>query len=186
MEINNDHIIDSAGRIIYESGIYSLSVDNLARKLNVEKESLSSVFKNDDDILLSLFLRLESDVDQLIIQSKFQHDAPDAELKYLFKELNKLFSEKPFYLTIIFSDELLKRNLSALNVLFRIKRSAKDYLQEIIKKGKKRNIFKSKLKNRSLVNIILGGFRLQMNEQRLMNKMTRESMRIDDEKEDKI
>ncbi|GET29400.1 TetR/AcrR family transcriptional regulator [Prolixibacter sp. SD074] len=186
MEIDNNNIIDTAGRIIYESGIYSLSVDNLARKLNVGKDSLSSLFKNDDDILFSLFLKLESDINQLIIRSKLQNDAPDAELEYLFKELNKLFSRKPYYLTIIFSDELLEDNFSARDVLHRIKKSARDYLQEIIEKGKRRSIFKSRRKNRSLVNIILGGFRLQMNEQRLMNKMTKESMRIDDEKEDKV
>ncbi|MGD9931952.1 MAG: hypothetical protein AB7U05_18175 [Mangrovibacterium sp.] len=178
MEKHDEAIIAQVGKIIIESGIESLSPERLARNLNIDQLDLPCHCGTTEEILLMMLESLESELNQLVSTSKQKKFSPEKELNYLFKNLYSLFNIKPYYLTIIFSAELLNKSPEIQNLLLKIKIGAKCYLLQIINHGKEEKVFKSKRTAKSLAVAILGSFRLFMNQQRLVNKMVSETEAI--------
>ncbi|MCW0482286.1 hypothetical protein [Gaoshiqia sediminis] len=178
MEKHDEEIIAKVGKIIIESGIESLSPERLARDLNIDQRTLPCHCETTEEILLTMLESLESELNQLVTTAKQKKFPPEKELNYLFKNLYSLFNIKPYYLTIIFSAELLNKSPEIQNLLQKIKISAKRYLLQIINHGKEEKVFKSKRTAKSLAVNILGGFRLFMNQEQLLNKMVSEAQAI--------
>ena len=174
MEKHDEAIIAQVGKIIIESGIESLSPEKIARDLNIDQLSLPCHCETTEEILLTMLESLESELNQLVNTAKQKKFSSEKELNYLFKSLYSLFSAKPYYLTIVFSAELLNKSPEIQNLLLKIKLGAKRYLLQIINHGKEDKVFKSKRTAKSLAVRILGSFRLLVNQQQLVNKMVRE------------
>lgn len=171
METNKSAIIDKAARIILNTGLETLTIDNLIKELNVDKNQLNNQLLKDDDIILILLLAFETDVIEFIKETETKKLNPDSELKLLFKGLYFLFLQKPYYLSLIFDKSLMSRDESIKHSVLRIRLIAEDYLTHIIDKGKKQNNFKTNESTKFLVNKILSGFRLFMKDEQRMNEM---------------
>ncbi|MCB9013028.1 MAG: hypothetical protein H6539_03220 [Bacteroidales bacterium] len=174
MKFKTSDIVESAGKIIEESGITVLSIETLAGEMKVDQSFLYSYLKKDDDILILLLLSLENEIKQLIKDARTESGAPEEKLQLLFEKIHKILKLKPYYLSVIFSTELKEKDAESQNALFRIKISVRSYLLEVINQGKNKEVFKTMRTSRSLVNNILGSFRSFMNEQRLINKMVKD------------
>jgi AcrR family transcriptional regulator len=164
-------MVAAAGKIINESGINSLSIEELAREMKIDHSLLNPYLKKDDDILVLILLSLETEIKQLINNTRSSDGTSEEELRLLFENMHKLLKIKQYYLSVIFFIESKEMNSELQNALLRIKISVKAFLLEVINHGKEETVFKTKLASGSLVNNILGSFRSFMNEQRLINKM---------------
>ena len=171
MEPQKSEIIEKAANIILESGLQTLTINNLATELKVHETQLYKQLTNDDDILLMLLLAFETDVIEFVKELVKKGASPESELKLLFKGLYFLFLQKPYYLSIIFDKELIKRDTSIKNSFIRIRNIAKNYLTGVIDAGKNENTFKTKEPTAVLVNKLLSGFRFLMQEDRRVNEM---------------
>jgi AcrR family transcriptional regulator len=169
-----EDIIEAAGRIILQSGLNVLSIEQLELKMGISHKELSIYLRNDKDILIMLLISLESEIQQLIKNVATSNLSPDEELQNLFKSLNKLFDQKPFYLVLIFSRDLAEKNSEIPIILNRIIKRAENFLLHVINKGKQENVFQAGIKSRYLVNRILVSFRLLMNEQRVAEALVRD------------
>jgi hypothetical protein len=178
MERHDEEIIAQVGKIIVESGIESLSPERLARDLNIDQRTLPCHCETTEEILLTMLESLERELNQLVDTAKQQNFSSEKELNYLFKKLYFLFNTKPYYLTLIFSAELLNKSPEIQKLLWKIKIEAKHYLLQIINHGQEDKVFKSTRTAKSLAVSILGSFRLFMNQQRLLNKMVSETQAI--------
>lgn len=167
-------MVEAAGKIIHESGINALSIERMTGEMKIDHSLLYPYFKKDDDILMLLLLSLENEIKQLINDTGTGDGSPEEELRLLFENMHKLLKHKPYYLSVIFSTELKEKNAGLQDTLLRIKISVRTYLLEVINHGKKEKVFKTKRTSRSLVNNILGSFRLFMNEQLLIAKMIKD------------
>lgn len=174
MELKTTDMVAAAGKIINESGINSLSIEELAGEMKIDHSLLNPYLKNDDDILMLLLLSLENEIKQLIKDTRTEHGSPEEELQLLFENMYKLLRNKPYYLSVIFSTELKDKTTGLQIALLRIKISVSTNLLNVINHGKKETVFKTRQTSRSLVNNILGSFRSFMNEQRLINKMVKD------------
>lgn len=178
METQQNEIIEKAAGIIMNSGIDELTVHNLAGKLELEDNQLYQQLKKDDDILLILLLRFESDMVDLLKGTKNSSETPENELKILFKKLYFLFLQKPYYLDLIFDKKLKDRDESIRNSLLRIREMAENYLTEIINKGKSENNFKTTVATKVLANKILAGFRIYMKDEQRFHEVILEMKKI--------
>ncbi|MDO9256979.1 MAG: TetR/AcrR family transcriptional regulator [Bacteroidales bacterium] len=169
-----EDIIDAAGSIILQSGINALSIEELELKMGISHQELSSYFSKDNDIHILLLNHLEHEIQQLIKNVATSNLSPDEELQNLFKSLNKLFDQKPFYLVLIFARDLAEKDSEIPLILNRIIKRAENFLLHVINKGKQENIFQAGTKSRYLVNRILVSFRLLMNEQRVTETLVRD------------
>ncbi len=170
MEQRKKELIEAAGKIIKESGIDSLTIDELAVRMEIPHSELSVCFEKDTDILKMMFIGLENEIQQLIKDVEINSISTEEEFQNLFKSLNRFLERKPFYMIVIF-DKYLSENQHIIN---RIIKKVESYLIQLIDKGKHDNIFKSETKTRYLVNRILVSFRLLMNEKRVTDNMVRD------------
>lgn len=165
MESRKTDMIETAGRIILESGINALTIEELAIRMEIPHSELSIYFEKDNDILKIMLYSLDKEIQQLINAVVARLQSPEEELQNLFKNLYELFNRKPYYLSLIFSTELTEKDSEMHDILLKIKTAAEMYLFQVITNGKKKKIYKTEISSRSLVNRILVSFRLLMNEQ---------------------
>lgn len=158
-------MIETAGRIILESGINALTIEELAIRMEIPYSELSIYFEKDNDILKMMLYSLDNEIQQLINAVVARLQSPEEELQNLFKNLYELFNRKSYYLSLIFSTELTEKDSEMHDNLLKIKTAAEMYLFQVITNGKKKKIYKTEINSRSLVNRILVSFRLLMNEQ---------------------
>ncbi len=174
MNLEKEDIIEAAGRLVLQSGINELSIEELELKMGISHAELSKYLKRDKDIPIMLLVSLETKIMQLIKDVAISNLSPENELQALFKNLNKLFEQSPFYLVLIFDKHLAERDSEILVIMRRIIKRAENFLLQVINKGKHENIFQAEVKTRYLVNRILVSFRLLMNEQRLAESLVRD------------
>lgn len=174
MNLEKEDIIEAAGRLVLQSGINELSIEELELKMGISHAELSMYLKRDKDIPIMLLVSLETKIMQLIKDVAIRNLSPEDELQALFKNLNKLFEQSPFYLVLIFDKHLAERDSEILVIMRRIIKRAENFLLQVINKGKHENIFQAEVKTRYLVNRILVSFRLLMNEQRLAESLVRD------------
>lgn len=173
MKINKKIIIGCAGNIIDLRGIESLTVTTLQHELNVSADELSHLIKRDEDIFLMLFHELEKELNKLVGEFTHKNLSPDIKLPGIFKQLYVLFKLKPYFLSIVFENDLMDRDNQIKDTFTRIKNSAENYLSKLIDEGKEKFIFKTEQPTQSLVKAILSSFRLLMMDEQLINPMIR-------------
>jgi AcrR family transcriptional regulator len=167
-------IIEAIGAIINEAGINALSVDTLSLKMGITRDELSLYFMKDDDILKFMLLNLENEIQQLINNVVVIDYSLEKELQDLFKNLYELFNQKAYYLHVLFSTEMIEKDIAIQEILKRIKKIAKTYLSQVLEQGKETGVFNNQVATSHLVENILGQFRLFMSDQQLTNKMIRD------------
>ena len=174
MEIKETAIIESAGKIIQQYGLKALTLNNLAMEMEVSENLLIDHFKKDKNIYLMLLLGLETELNKLVREIADKNQSPDIELQVLFNRLYVLFRQRPYYLSIIFDDDLTERDEGVNKSFSRIKTIAEDYLSKLINEGKKVKTFKTKQSTKTLVDSILSSFRFFMMDEQLINEKIRE------------
>lgn len=178
METNRNLIIEKAEEIIMNTGLEALTIHNLAAEMDLNENQLYNQLTKDDDILLLLLYGFEADIIEFVKELANKGVTPEAELELFFNALYFYFQQKPYYLSLIFDKNLMKRDESVKKAVLRIKRVAEDYLTGVINNGKKQNIFRIKGTTRFLVNWILSGFRLYMKDQQRLNDMILELKKL--------
>lgn len=183
MKIDNRTIIQAAGKIIDHSGTEALTVKALMRELSVSKNELSHLIQKDEDILLILYHELEKELSKLVDEFTHKNLPSDIKLQGLFKQLFVLFKLKPFFLSIVFDNNLMERDDQMKMSFVRIKNIAEVYLSKLIDEGKGEAIFKTKQSTQSLVEGILSSFQLLMRDEQIINEMIRKlvALRIEDD-----
>ena len=174
MNLEIEDMIEAAGSLMLQSGINELSIEDLELKMGISRTKLSMYLKSDKDIPMMLLISLEAKIMQLINNVSISNLSPEDKLQDLFKNLNKLFEQRPFYLVLIFDKHLAERDSEIPVIMKRILKRAENFLLQVINKGKQEHIFQAEVKTRYLVNRILVSFRLLMNEQRLVESLVRD------------
>lgn len=178
MKLIKTEIAEAAGKIISESGLDALTIEELSKKLEIDQEILYIYFKNNADILIFMLLNLEHEIRILINDCETSNLSSEVELQLLFENMFNLFNKKPYYLSIIFNiegNEIVDKNHE---ILIRIKEEIDEYLLKIINRGKEEAIFTTKQTPRTLVNTILVSFRSFMSQQNIINKMVKDFKKI--------
>ncbi|HDR51120.1 MAG TPA: hypothetical protein ENN90_05785 [Mariniphaga anaerophila] len=167
MDSKNEDVIKAAGRIIVMSGTQALTINTLFREPEIKGKSFLRSLKDDEDIYEILLLNFEIELIELIGGISVKCETPDKELELLFKRLYVLFKKKPWNLALIFDNNLSKRYKWFDKSIFRIKNMAKNYLTDLIDRGKKEKVFATSEDTKILVRYILSSFSSLRNDYQL-------------------
>jgi len=173
MEPIGSDIEMAAGAIIDEVEINALTVDTLAMQMGLSKNELLTYFKNEDDILKFLALRLKSEIQQLINNLAAMNLEPEKELSDLFTGLYDFYNRKSYFLELMFADVIHKNNSAVQAIIFGIRKAVGNYLTQILEQGKKTGVFNSHVDTRHEVESILYRFRFFMSDLPQTHKMIR-------------
>jgi hypothetical protein len=171
MKITKALIIEKSGRIIMTSGLQALTMEKLAIEFDTNENKFSEYIKEDEDILIILLTDFENEIKEILNYPDEMKQQPERELKLLFNRLYLLFSKKPYYLSIIFDENIQEKKERIKKYILKIKGKASLHLTEIIIRGKKDQTFKTKSSVKNLVNSILYSFRLFMKDEYRINEM---------------
>ncbi len=167
-------IIAASAKLIAKSGIEEFSIEKLSNQPEMKRFDVYTLIENEEKIFTQLLLELEKDLKELIGNISFAYKDPEQEFENLFKQLYKFFKQKPHNLILIFEKFLQYQYRSANKILVRIKNIAKDYLTELIDRGKAQKVFTIEVETEELVTDILGSFQSLMNDMQMTGKMLRD------------
>lgn len=174
METSKEHIVEKAAQMIMQSGVEALTLNRLSAELDLKKNPSAIHLAKEEDLLLLIAEKMETDIHTFIKGLSQSRENPDAELSILFKKLYFFFLQKPYYLDILFDEKNWTENPEIKAVLTQMKNRAENYLTSVIERGKMKTIFKTKSSTQALVEHILSGFRIFMQDEQQLNEMIQE------------
>jgi hypothetical protein len=167
-------IIHASGRLLAEKGPEELTLGKLSQQPEMKGFDIFTLVRNEEQIFEELLLQLEREMKELVDEISSGQDSPSEEFEILFKQLHRLFKQKPYYLTLIFDKDLRRYYSGADQIISRIKGRAEGYLAGLIDRGKAQKVFTINTETKVLVKEILGSFQALMNNMQLANKMVRD------------
>ncbi len=167
-------MIETSGKLLAENGPGSFTLDVLSKQPEMQGFDIFTLVRNEEEVYEQLLLQLEKELKQLVGKISSNQDSPAEEFEMLFKQLHRLFKQKPYYLTVIFDKDLRHQYSSADQIISRIKGVAKKYLADLIDRGKVQKVFTIDRETKILVKEILGSFQALMNDMQLADKMMRD------------
>ncbi len=159
-------IINAAGKIITEYGVGSLTIRNLAEKMEFGESALYRHFKSKDEIVLTMLNFIAEDFKMRFAQTLERYTDPEEQLQDLFRSQLEFFTLKPHFLIPVISDGLFEKNEKINDALKKTMLNTKGIFTQIIKKGQDDGVFRNDIGVEELVHIFMGSFRLLMFEWR--------------------
>lgn len=175
MEIPTEkRIVEASGRLLTENGSTSFTLEKLSNMPELKGFDVLTLVKNEEQIYEQLLLQLEKELTAIVNEISSKQNSPATEFEILFKQLHRLFKQKPYYLSVIFDKDLHRQYHGADQIISRIKSVAKKHLAGLIDRGKAQKVFTINTETKILVKEILGSFQALMNDMQLANKMVRD------------
>ncbi len=130
--------------------------------------------RKEEQIYEQLFFQLAKELKEMVDGISSGQNSPAEEFEMLFKQLHRLFKQKPYYLTIVFDKDIPRQYRGAEKRISGIKDMAKKYLSGLIARGKAQKVFTTDAETEILVKEILGSFQTLMNDMQLEDKIVRD------------
>ena len=167
-------IIETSGRLLAENGPGAFSLDVLAKQPEMQGFEIFTLVGKEDQIYEQLFFQLTKELKEIVDGIYSGQNSPAEEFEMLFKQLHRLFKQKPYYLTIVFDKDIPRQYSGADKIISGIKDTAKKYLSGLITRGKAQKVFTTDAETEILVKEIIGSFQTLMNDMHLADKMVRD------------
>lgn len=167
-------IIEASGRLLAENGPGAFSLDVLAKQPEMQGFDIFTLVRKEEQIYEQLFFQLAKELKEIVDGISSGQNSPAEEFEMLFKQLHRLFKQKPYYLTIVFDKDIPRQYSGADKIISGIKDTAKKYLSGLIARGKAQKVFTTDAETEILVKEIIGSFQTLMNDMQLADKMVRD------------
>jgi len=167
IKVRQLEIITAAGEILTESGIAGLTTKKLAAKIGFAESALYRHFKGKEDIMVTMLQYLAAEMDKRLKDCLVNINEPELQMKEMFNNQFDFFKKNPHFLVAIFSDGLLEGSKGINDAIMQIMDVKRKYLLQIVRKGQDEGIFKNNLSEDDMVHIIMGSFRLHMQQWRM-------------------
>lgn len=155
-------IIESAGKILTQSGLSGLTTKNLAKDIGFSEAAIYRHFGSKEEIILGLLEYLHSSMDKRLEAVCIPTRTPQENFMDLFESQFNFFSKNPHFVVAVFSDGLLEESDKINQAILRLMQVKMKYLLPIIMQGQQQGTFTQAITTEELVHIIMGSFRLQM------------------------
>lgn len=162
-------IIEAAGKILSVSGVSGLTIKNLAKEMGFTESALYRHFKGKQEIIVSMLEFLASSMEERFSTLVDSQQKPEERFSKLFNTQFKLFSEKPYFVVAVLSDDLIQESKIINAAIKKIMSVKFKHLQSILEQGQQQNQFINTIQTEQLIHIIMGSFRLLMFKWRMNN-----------------
>jgi TetR/AcrR family fatty acid metabolism transcriptional regulator len=162
-------IIESAGKILTESGVSGLTIKNLAKEMNFSESAIYRHFTSKEEIIVALLEFLARSMDERYTKAISSEQSPESKFTTLFQNQFSFFKKNPHFVAAVFSDGLMEESQRINETILKIMGVKMKHLLPIILEGQQKKVFTSSITSDELVHIIMGTFRLQMYKWRVAN-----------------
>lgn len=162
-------IIQSAGRILTNSGLSGLTTKKLAKEMGFSEAAIYRHFESKEAIIIAMLEFLGEDMDQRLSGAIDSNSTSEEKFRALFKNQFKFFSAHPHFVVAVFSDGLLEESDKINQAILNIMQVKMKHLMPIMMEGQLNGAFTQSITPDELVHIIMGSFRLQMFKWRISN-----------------
>lgn len=162
-------IIESAGKILTNSGLSGLTTKNLAKEMGFSEAAIYRHFESKEAIIIAMLEFLGEDMDQRLGGAINSLSTSEEKFRGLFKNQFSFFSANPHFVVAVFSDGLLEESDKINQAILKIMQVKMKHLMPIVMEGQQNGAFTQSITSDELVHIIMGSFRLQMFKWRISN-----------------
>lgn len=162
LEISNrqQEIINVSLELIAESGIQSLTIKNLAKKIGFAESAIYRHYENKIQILLAILDFFKQNIESFFLTELNSNDTANDKIEHLFKNHFKKFSETPSLVAVIFSEEIFRNEKELSEKVAEIMNKNSTILKTIIEAGQKNGEIRVDIDASHLSVIILGSLRM--------------------------
>lgn len=162
-------IIKAAGKILTESGVSGLTINNLAKEMQFSESAVYRHFASKEEIILALLDYLAEDMDERYSKATSPSQSPEEKFTAIFQNQFSFFSSHPYFVVAVFSDGLMEESQRINETILKIMGVKMKHLMPIILEGQQKKVFTNSITSDELIHIVMGTFRLQMFKWRVAN-----------------
>ncbi len=160
MTSRQQEIIDKSIEIIAEKGIQGLTIKNLANAINITEPAIYRHFSSKTEILLTMLNNLDEITFEFTEKNLNKNLPPIKTLEKILIAYFQTFAEHPYWVSVIFSDEIFKNEEILSQKIHDILSAKEKTYVRIISKAQKEGEIRSDINKQHLVMMIMGSVRL--------------------------
>ncbi len=155
-------ILNSSIGLIAQKGIQGFTIKNLSEKIGISEPALYRHFKSKTDILKTILNNFKVVVETISSTHSNAGGSTADKIATMFIQLLNIFDEQPTLISVMFSEEIFRNELSLKNNICEIQDMLQLNLEHILKTGQKSGNIRSDIDKRILALMLMGSFRLMM------------------------
>jgi len=153
-------IIERSIEIIASKGIQGLTIKNLSMEIGISEPAIYRHFKSKTEIILAILENFKIMADFLSATMENFDGTAYEKINFMFSKMMEVFIAQPSIVSVIFSEEIFKNEISLLEKIRTIMNLHQKTIENIIKKGQNEGNVRNDISKESLAIIIMGALRL--------------------------
>lgn len=153
-------IINVSLQLISESGIQSLTIKNLAKKIGFSESAIYRHYENKIQILLAILEFFKQSSKSFFTDQLSSNEHATAKIELLFMNHFRKFTTNPSLVAVIFSEEIFRNELELTEKVKEIMNKNINSLQTIIEIGQKNGEIRADVDASHLSVMIMGSLRM--------------------------
>ena len=162
-------IINVSLELIAESGIQSLTIKNLAKKIGFVESAIYRHYENKIQILLAILDFFEQNTEYFFSNQLNSNDNALIKIENLFQNHFKKFSTSPSLVSVIFSEEIFRNEAELTGKVIEIMEKNIASLKIIIETGQSRGEIRADIEASHLSVMIMGSLRMFVKQWHMAN-----------------
>lgn len=162
-------IINMSLELISESGIQSLTIKNLAKKIGFAESAIYRHYANKVQILLAILEFFKQYTESFFLNELNSSDTAINKIYHLFTNHFKKFAASPSLVSVIFSEEIFRNEKELSEKVSEIVNKNLLVLKTIIETGQENGELRNDVEAEQLAVIVMGSLRLFVKQWQMSN-----------------
>lgn len=162
-------IINVSLELIAESGIQSLTIKNLAKKIGFAESAIYRHYENKIQILLAILDFFKQNTEHFFSNQLNSNDNALIKIENLFQNHFKKFSTSPSLVSVIFSEEIFRNEVELTEKVKEIMNKNTTSLKTIIETGQRNGEIRTDIEAAHLSVMIMGSLRMFVKQWHMSN-----------------
>lgn len=160
MTNRQNEIIEKAIELIAENGIQGFTIKNLAKEIGVTEPAIYRHFESKTQILQTMLDNLDEATNRFTDEVLSKNYTPLKTLSLILKSYFKIFSEHPYWVAVIFADEIFKNDKTLSKRVQKLLSDKEKVFISLIKTAQKNGEIRSDINKKHFTLMIIGSMRL--------------------------
>jgi len=153
-------IIDASIELIAEKGIQGLTIKNLAHKIKVTEPAIYRHFESKTEILMTMLNNLDEFTSKFTDEVLHKNIPPLSKLEEIFKCYFTIFAEHPYWVAVIFADEIFKNEELLAKRIQNLLEKKENVFMRIISEAQKEGSIRKDINKKHIAILFMGSLRL--------------------------
>lgn len=153
-------ILNVSLSLIAESGIQSLTIKNLAKRIGFAESAIYRHYENKVQILLTILDFFRQNIEHFFTDQSSSTDHALIKIENLFQNHFKKFAASPSLVSVIFSEEIFRNESELTEKVKEIMNKSIENLKTIIENGQRKGEIRADIEASHISIIIMGSLRL--------------------------